>query len=187
MLNPIHVQNAIAAAGKQWTSRLSPNGSGSEISTMLESSGSISAKVFASWWYFESAFDDVCNFLKKEFDEFVVREQQLSKVRYEVASVEGDGKPRKLATMFQLIEAQKAALRIQEVCSIRPSFSPLRPLTIVAPLSTVFHRSDLAGADFQSVCGSAGGGDWPCPRHQLEFGAIHGRGGDTRRACVGHS
>jgi hypothetical protein len=82
MLTKANVNNALTTAGKeqQWSSRLSATGSGSEIFTMLESTGSVSAKIFTSWWYFESAFDDITNFLNSTF----VGSEQLSKIHYDI-------------------------------------------------------------------------------------------------------
>merc|ERR1739848_667417 len=48
------------------------------------------------------------------FGECIVREQQISKVRYEIVSTNPDGSHRKIADMFGLIESKKQNLRIEE-------------------------------------------------------------------------
>ena len=58
--------------------------------------------------------DDTCNVFRNEYGDFKVREQQISKVRYEVLSINPNGTPRQISSMFALVENRKAALKIQE-------------------------------------------------------------------------
>ena len=79
------VNRALEAAGKfiSWDGRISSRGSGSEIFSHLqtkETGNVVSGKLFANWWYFENLFDETCTFLRQEFGEMFVREQQMSKV-----------------------------------------------------------------------------------------------------------
>jgi hypothetical protein len=64
--------------------------------------------------HFEKTFDDTCAFLSSQFGQYTVRERQVSKVRYEVLSVNPDGSPRKLGALFDLMEKMKTSLKIQE-------------------------------------------------------------------------
>ena len=120
-LSKSQVQTALQAAGKiHWSARIlegpeAKHGSGSEIYSNLNGAeGVVSAKLLSSWWYFEDAFDGTCGVFQNAFGEFKVREQQISKVRYDIFSTTPDGIPRKMSSMFALMEEQKAALHIQE-------------------------------------------------------------------------
>ena len=120
-LNKTQVQQALRVAGKMhWEPRIlegtqAQHGSGNEIYTNLNGTEAVvSAKLLASWWYFENAYDDTCNLFRNEYGDFKVREQQISKVRYEVLSINPNGTPRQISSMFALVENRKATLKIQE-------------------------------------------------------------------------
>ena len=97
----------------EWVSRVSADGTGSDLNGALESSGFVNLKHLASWWILEMQYDVICQFLNATFNEYKMHERQISKMRVEIFSKNFDGTPRKLSQMFGAIEAIKLALKIQ--------------------------------------------------------------------------
>jgi len=114
-INKVQLFNSFAASGKtDWGNRITATGSGSELFSVLENSTTVGIRLVANWWYFEAAFDEINNFLKNEFPDLALRERQISKVRFEINSVDQNNTPRRLAFLFDLIESRKQSFRVQE-------------------------------------------------------------------------
>ena len=120
-LTKAQVQATFRAAGKMdWDARAlegfeAQHGSGSEIYASLNNAeGVVSAKLLATWWFFEDSFDRTCDVFNNVFGEYKIREQQISKVRYEILSNNLNGTPRQISSLFALMEEHKAALHVQE-------------------------------------------------------------------------
>ena len=112
-MNEAEVMNALANSGNpEWSNRL--HSTAIDIVMALREQGAISAKMLANWWFFESAYDDACKFLLQNFGNFDVREHQISKTRFEIETNDANGTKRQLSTLFDLLESQKVALRVQE-------------------------------------------------------------------------
>ena len=97
-----------------WATRISSDGTGSDIQAAFDANGYVTLKNLASWWILEDAFDGICQALVQIFGGFTLRERQNNKLRVEVSAVDLQGNRRRLAQMFGAIEARKAELSIQE-------------------------------------------------------------------------
>ena len=92
-----------------------PNGSGCDILYALNSSSNRTAELslVATWWILEEQFDAIEALFQSSFGEFVLVERQSSKLRLKVQSILPDGTPRKLGSMFGVLESHKTKLKIE--------------------------------------------------------------------------
>ena len=70
---------------EQWSSRISIEGTGSDLRASLTLNKWVTCKHLASWVILEMAFDQICGYLIQAFGTFVLRERQTSKIRVEVS------------------------------------------------------------------------------------------------------
>mmetsp|Transcript_30098 Transcript_30098/g.30579 ORF Transcript_30098/g.30579 Transcript_30098/m.30579 type:complete len:1840 (-) Transcript_30098:237-5756(-) len=98
----------------KWIEQINATGTGSDISTALDTTEYVLATHLTSWVILEEAYDKICGFLQTNFSGYVLRERQTVRIRIEIPSVLPDGGCLKLSTIFGVMEKHKEELRIQD-------------------------------------------------------------------------
>mmetsp|Transcript_5406 Transcript_5406/g.5529 ORF Transcript_5406/g.5529 Transcript_5406/m.5529 type:complete len:1838 (-) Transcript_5406:556-6069(-) len=93
--------------------RISIDSTGADLRAALNISNTVTIKQLASWILLENRTDNYLGFLENTYPGSIVREIQGSKVRVEVPFLL-DGVPRKLSSMFGMMEREKENLHIRE-------------------------------------------------------------------------
>ena len=111
LLSKSQVVESLKACGKsEWVKRIDAR---SDLITD-DPDSVVNAKIFASWWFFESIFDKTCDFFGSNYQDFVVKERQISKTRVEISGTDLNGNKRKLSNLFESLESNRLNLHLQE-------------------------------------------------------------------------
>lgn len=95
-------------------SRISLDGTGGDIRVSLNINKVVLVRQLSSWILTELVINTFLDFMKNTYPGFLLREVQGSKVRVEVPSLAQDGTPRKLSSLFGIMERNTKALKIRE-------------------------------------------------------------------------
>ena len=97
-----------------WAQRFTEHGSGADVHSSFLHNGFVTASHLASWSLLEQRYEALLDFLQENFEGFKIRERQVAKVRVEVPLLLVDDSPRKLSSMFGLIEERHEELHVLE-------------------------------------------------------------------------